>query len=55
MSSIDKVLGWFPSHSYGMDRIYLSGCAAVAADGGGHIGTRLEFGHSNLVQLGHGP
>jgi hypothetical protein len=36
MSSLDKMLGW--SQRYGMDRIHHSGSAAVAADGGGHIG-----------------
>jgi len=36
MSSLDKMLGWFPHTRNG--RTHHSGCAAVAADDDGHIG-----------------
>jgi hypothetical protein len=38
MSSFDKMLGWFPHTATEWIESHHSGCAAVAADGDGHIG-----------------
>jgi hypothetical protein len=48
VTGVDRLLGWFP-HNHREWIEFIIGPAAVAADGGGHIGARLEFDHSNLA------